>query len=215
MSLMLIVSIAAVAGCGRAAVGSGHGHSSASTSASAASTASNAQGPSAVPLYPGVHPYPGDSDGDNDGNSDENMLTPGHKASPADWRAIGAAVKRYYKIALADDGASACAMFARSLARSILIEYGRYGPAFLHGSTCAGIMSKLFRHRRIEVVAVAATQKLIDVRLEGDHGYAVLHINAPCLRGSCVLNTRKLNIANVLVQREGDSWKIDSMLATV
>lgn len=181
-------------------------------------SAATGRGPTStaqIPHYPGVRWYPGDSDGDADHNSDENMRTPGREGSPADRHAIAVAVGRYYSIALAGDGARACAMLAPALVRGIPIEYGRYGPAYLRGDTCAGVMSKLFRHERRQVVAVARTQKLLDVRLEGDHGYAALRVSLPCLKGSCVLDVRTLRIANVLVKREGDSWKIDSLLAVV
>lgn len=168
-----------------------------------------------VPNYPGVRVYPGDSDGDNDRNTDENMRTPGREGSPADRRSIATAIKRYYALALADDGARACAMLAAPLVKSTPLEYGPRAAPNSRASTCAALMSAFFRSQRREVVAVARTQRLIDVRLEGDHGYAALHVDLPCLRGSCVLYVRTIHIVNVLVTREGASWKIDSRLATV
>lgn len=168
-----------------------------------------------VPHYPGVPAYPGDSDGDNDENSDENMRTPGREGSLADWRSIASEIRRYYTTALADDGAKACGMMAARLARAIPLEYGPRRASNSRAGSCASIMSAYFRRERPEVVAVARTQKLIDVRLEGDHGYAVLHVDLPCLPGSCVLNLRTIHIANVLVAWEGASWKIDSRLASV
>jgi hypothetical protein len=168
-----------------------------------------------VPHYAGVPWYPGDSDGDNDHNAEEGMHSPGREGLPSERRAIGAAVKRYYSIALAEDAPAACTMLAASLRKSMLIDYGRYGAPYLRGKSCVEIASKLFRHERRQIVAVASTEKLIDVRLEGDHGYAALRVDLPCLPGSCVLDMRTLPIANVLVKREGESWKIDSLLAVV
>jgi hypothetical protein len=205
----------AVGACGGAKPGSGAGPKPvAATAPSNVSGAGSLSGPS-LPHYPGVKQYPGDMDGDNDRDSDEGMRTAGYEASPSDHRAIAAAVKRYYAIAVARDGKRACAMLVPSLAKAVPIDYGRYGAPYLHGKHCAPIMSKLFTHLRRLVLAVANTMKLIDVRLEGDHGYAALHVNAPCLREACVLNTRKLNLVNLLFKREGKSWKIASLLAIV
>jgi hypothetical protein len=220
LSMLAIASLAlatagslAAAGCGSAKRSSGQGAKPAAAS-TASRAASTTVASSSVPHYPGVPQFPGDSDGDNDQNSDEGMRTPGHRGSPADTRAIAAAIKRYYSVAIADDGAGACAMLAASLVKTVPIEYG-HGASYLRGKTCAVIMSKLFKHLRRQVVSVATTQRMIEVRLEGDHGYAALHVDLPCLRDACVLNARKLNVANVLVKWEGNSWKIDSLLATV
>jgi hypothetical protein len=206
------IGVAALSGCGAARKSSSEAGAAARPHPVSISTSAGSQ---SVPHYPGVRWFADDSDGDADHNSDENMLTPGHEGTPRERRAIARVVSHYYSVALADDGPAACAMLAASLATSMLIEYGRYGAPYLRGKTCAGIMSKLFRHQRRQVVAVASTEKLIDVRLEGDHGYAALHVDLPCLRGSCVLNAHTLHIANVLVERDGDTWKIDSLLAIV
>lgn len=210
----VIMGIAVLAGCGSARRSSS-GSASSTIARSRAASGANRSVSLQVPHYPGVPWFAGDSDGDNDRNADENMHTPGREGSPSERRAISDAVRRYYSTALVGNGRAACAMLARPLTTSMLVEYGRYGAPYLRGNTCTEIMSKVFRHDRRQVVAVASTQKLVDVRLEGDHGYAALHVDLPCLRGSCVLNERVLHIANVLVKREGDAWKIDSLLATV
>lgn len=212
--------VAASVGCGGEA---GRSNAPAQPGKSAATAGSVAEadvraadsGSASIPHYPGVPAYPGDSDGDADHNSDENMNTPGREGSTADRRSIAAVIKRYYETALAGDGSKACAMLAAPLVKSIPLEYGRFGAPGSRASSCPVIMSAFFKQERRQVVAVARTQKLIDVRLEGNHGYAALHVQLPCLRGSCVLDVRTIHIANVLIRREGVSWKIDSRLAIV
>lgn len=213
LSFLALALAGALAGCG----GGGKQRSSHAPAALAAhSTPTPASGSQEVPHYPGVPRYPGDSDGDNDRNSDEDMRTAGREGSPVERSLIAALVRRYYATALAGDGARACSMLAAQLARSVPLEYGRYGAPYLHGKTCPQVLSKLFVHEHRLVAAVAHSEKLIDVRLEEDHGYAALQVDAPCLPESCRLNLRTLKIANVLIKREGNgSWKIDSLLAVV
>lgn len=185
------------------------------TTVSLVASPGHASSSTSIPHFPGVRQYPGDSDGDNDGNDDEGMRTPGHEADAADLLAIAAAVKRYYTTAVAGDGARACAMLASSIFKAVPIEYGRYGAPYLHGDTCAEVLSKLFEHFHRQILTEAATLKVIAARLEGDHGYAALRTRTPCIPGRCVLDTRTLTLTKVLVKREGSLWKIESLLAQV
>ena len=67
-------------------------------------------------------------------------------------------------------------MIASSLAKGIPKDYGQApGPPYLRGGkTCAAVLSKLFAHYHAQLVADAATVKVIALRLEGGDGFAIL-----------------------------------------
>jgi hypothetical protein len=58
------------------------------------------------------------------------------------------------------------------LAELVVEEYGR--AAALRGKTCAVVLSKLFKQRLAQVRADDAMLTVSDVRVEGDHGFAML-----------------------------------------
>lgn len=216
LTLIAILPLSvALSSCGEA---KGVGASAANQAAGGtASDPSAADPPNAasVPRFPGIAQYPGDVDGDNDHNSDEHMLTPGHEANAAQVRVITATIKRYYASAVAGDGARACAMLAAPILQAVPLEDGRYGAPYLHGHTCAEVLSKLFEHFHSSIVTEAARFKVAAVRLEGDHGYAALRTHIPCIPERCVLDRRILTLTTIVIKQEGSSWKIESLLAQV
>lgn len=231
-SLLIPIAIVSLSllgvGCGQAA-GTGErspwvaSHRQRSTPARANGTAASANGTSAtgvsnsesVPRYAGVPRYPGDDDADNDHNDDENIPTFGHEASSSDRRAMVATLKRYYAAVVRNDGARACAMFTAIFRKSVPLEYGRYGAPFERGSTCGGVVSKVFRHFHRQLLIEATKMRVIDVRLEGEKGYVVVRPHAPCVREMCVLNLRELLIAKLPLRWEGGSWKVEALFLKV
>ena len=94
-----------------------------------------------------------DADKDNDfeaGYDDRNnssVLTYGHPASPSVHRAIVSLLERYYKLALAREGAKACALLYATLAEGVAEDYGSFaGPVYMRGNNCPTVMTKLFIH---------------------------------------------------------------------
>jgi hypothetical protein len=214
--LLLSVAIALLglllAGCGGArSPGRAVGKAVATRSSSSVDT----PGAETVPHYAGVPRYPYDDDADNDGNADENIPTFGHEASTADRREMVATLKRYYAIAARREGSHACALFTSGFRRTVPVDYGRYGPSFEHGSTCAAVMSKVLDHYHRELLTEARRMKVIDARLEGEKGYVVVRPHSPCVRDMCVLDTPELLIAKLFMQREGGSWKVESLFLKV
>jgi hypothetical protein len=127
---------------------------------------------------------PGDRDGDIDsvgGNGsyydsdDSGVRHFGHAASQSDRRIIAALVKRYYDVAVAGDGAKACALIDASLADSIPQELGDAGPHYLRGlNTCAEILSKMFEQNHLQLSTYAAKLQITGVRLSGTLGLVIL-----------------------------------------
>lgn len=159
--------------------------------------------------------YPNDDDADNDHNEDENIPTFGQEPSRADRRAMVTTLKRYYAVAVRREGARACSLFTAGFRKSVPIDYGRFGPSFERGSTCAAVMSKVLDHYHRELLIEARKMKVIDARLEGERGYVVVRPHSPCFRDTCVLNTRELLIAKLPMQREGGSWRVESLFLKV
>lgn len=146
-----------------------------------------------------------DNDSDNESGSyydsdDDSVRYFGHAASATDRRAITALVKRYYAVAAAENGRSACSMIASSIAKSVPEDLGRApGPPYLHGGTCAVVVSKLFFQNHRQLAIYASTLRVTGVRLIGNRGLAVL--------GFRTLPGRQIG-----VMRESGMWKIDALL---
>jgi hypothetical protein len=134
-------------------------------------------------------------------DSDDNSVRRyGHGASVADEKAITALVKRYFAAAVAQDGAAGCSMIISTLAGSVAESFGRPpGPPYLRGDTCAAVMSKVFKLNRKQLSAYAASLKVAGVRVNGDHGVAVLSFRA-------------LPARQIRVEREGALWKLEVLV---
>jgi hypothetical protein len=150
---------------------------------------------------------PKDRDNDSDNptdhyyDKDDNQIRFfGHSAGTSDRHAIITLVKRYYATAVIEDGSTACKMIIVSLARSLPEDLGRPpGPPYLRGKTCATIMSKLFKQSHRQLTAYANALKVTSVRVDGDHGVAILSFKT--------LPTRQIRLA-----REGGAWKLEGLL---
>jgi hypothetical protein len=152
---------------------------------------------------------PADRDGDSDNSSgsyydpdDNSVRRLGHAADAEDRRAIVRLVRRYFAAAVAEDGAAACSMVRRSLARAVPEDYGR-SPAqpYARGTTCAQVMSGIFKHYHRQLAAHARILAVSDVRVDPGKGVAVL-----AFRG---LPARQMGAV-----REGGAWRIRGLLDT-
>lgn len=141
-----------------------------------------------------------DSDRDPDANNDEGILGNGRAADGGELHAIATAVHDYYAAAAAEDGGRACQLMSLRFAKSVPIDYGRFGAPYMHGSTCPVVMRRLFAHEHSQLSAEASTLRVREARLEGDHGFVLLH-------------SRPLAVSKIRLRREGRSWKIESLVA--
>ncbi len=147
-----------------------------------------------------------DADKDNDfeaGYDDRNnssVLTYGHPASPSVHRAIVSLLERYYKLALAREGAKACALLYATLAEGVAEDYGSFaGPVYMRGNNCPTVMTKLFIHYHPVLAIELPKFKVRWMGLEEHYGRAVLSFGR--------LPEREIRLA-----REGHTWKVDTLL---
>lgn len=116
-------------------------------------------------------------------------------------RPLTTLVKRYFAAAVADDGARACSLIYSLYAETIVETYGQppAGPPELHGSTCAVVLSKLFRLHHGQLVAEARTLAVTGARADGNRGLVLLRFHG-------------IPAHNLEVHRERGVWKIDDIL---
>ena len=125
----------------------------------------------------------------------------GHEASASDRRAVAAAVKAYYAVALAGEGARACSMMVSTLAKSVPEDYGRPpGPSALRGKTCEMVMTKLFGQQHGLLAREVPTMKVRKVRVNGNSILAFLAFKT-------TLEPREIGL-----DRKGGVWKVGALL---
>jgi hypothetical protein len=163
------------------------------------------------------NPADKDGNGDVDGTQDEDddsstkasyrfpdgddapALAYGRAATGAEKRAIASALRRYYAVASAGDGATACSLLTSDLARSVVEDYGRgsAGPSYLRSAgSCPAVLTLLFEHSHSQL-AEAVT--VLRVRVAGNNALAIL-------------SSRKMPASMVYLARQGGRWKIESLL---
>jgi len=101
----------------------------------------------------------------------------GHEASRAQAQVIRALVKRYFAAVAANDGQRACALLYSPIARSVPEDDGKSPPAppEQRGTTCAAVMSLMFKYRRGQPTADVTAIEVTHVRIEGSEAIALLH----------------------------------------
>jgi hypothetical protein len=191
LALLAIAGLTAgIAACGDAATG---GSSDARTTTSTSSSTTD---------YAKA-----DADRDNDigashDDTNHNDLSSfGRPAGAGDERAIATVVKRYYATALNGDGAKGCSMLYSILAETAAEDYAvAGGPTYLRGATsCQAVMSALFSHFHAQLAIEVPKFGVTHVFLKGRHGLVVLSF--------ADLPERELPVI-----REGNVWKIASLL---
>ncbi len=207
----LVVSIA-IGLLGAGAVGCG-GASGGARSDSQSSPPASVPVETEASIHPDTAPagshLKGDDDIDKDlynRYDDGEARNYGHRASAADARAVGALVKRYYAAAVADAGATACALLLPRLAASVKLgetaeEVQPPAPGLppLHGMSCPRIMSLLFKEAHPQLALADASLQVLEVRVKGGHGIALLGFKTTPER-------------QLALQRDGAAWKIDALL---
>jgi hypothetical protein len=148
-----------------------------------------------------------DADKDNDGGApyddtnNDTSLNFGHEANAQETQAVTAAVKHYYAVALAENGAAGCQLLYSSFAESIAEDYGKAPPGqpYMRGTTCPAVMTLLYKHFHPQLALELPLLKVARVQLEQHHGVAVLRFG-------------KLAEREISVGREGHVWKIEALL---
>lgn len=134
----------------------------------------------------------------------------GHAANAEERQKIAALVKRYYVTAALDNGGLACSLLYSPLAKDLTLNrtvpedrYSRpASPRVLPGESCAQVTSRLYKRRHRTLAGEAATLQVIDVRVDGDHGAAVL--------GFATVAEEWIPVV-----REGAAWKLHALLAVL
>jgi hypothetical protein len=151
-----------------------------------------------------------DADRDNDvaapydDKNNDSQLDYGRPAAPAQQRAAGALLRRYYATALSGDGAAACKMIISTLAESVAEDYGHgsAGPPYLRsGTTCPGVMDLLFAHFHALLALEVPKLEVARVRVIGKHGLAILRFG-------------NLPERTIPLGQEGTRWKVRALLDT-
>ena len=128
---------------------------------------------------------------------DEHILALyGGRARPAEARTIAALVRRYYVASLAGNGASACALLNPGVVAALVATQGQTARG---SSACATAIAPLLAHQHQRLLAEnPATMVVIGVYTKPDLGLALLGFrNAP--------------ESDIVVAREGNTWRIDSI----
>ncbi len=191
-----------VCACGSAGTSSVRRASSGARAATAATTTSTSANTAPAPVNTTA-----DADKDNDlgapddDRSNNEVLGYGHAAVPSERRAIASLVERYYKAALAEDGANACSMLFSTLAEAVPEDYGQSppGPTYMHGTTCPAAVTALFKHYHRQLAIELPRLRVRSVRVDQRHGLVVLNFGA--------LPERQIS-----VEREGRIWRINTLL---
>lgn len=182
-------------GCGITACGGTSGAPRSSSGAPALANASSRVKPSA-----GYLKSDGDGDPDDRGQkqfSDDQKETLALAPSPsgAETRAIATMVRNYYAAATDEDGATGCSLLASSLATAISERQVADGGT----KTCAMSLSVLFKQQHQRMAAEEpSTMVVTGVHVSGTLGLATLGFRA-------------MPEAQIIIQREGDTWKIDAL----
>jgi hypothetical protein len=128
---------------------------------------------------------------------DSGVVTYGQSADAIDIQRVRTAIKRYYAMGSAGDGNAACADLVPHLAKSIPVDYGRFGPSYLRGaSTCGAVLTRLFERSRSDFpIPVEVT----DVRVNGNEGVALLGFTT-------------MPAGYIAIEREQGAWWVAEML---
>jgi hypothetical protein len=140
-----------------------------------------------------------DRDNDNDNNNDDaGIVGFGHAAGPADRRISVTLVTRYFAAAARGNGAEGCSLLVPTIAEAVPEDDG-HSPG-LEGKTCSVVMSKLFKRNHQSLVGKHTTLKVVDVRVEGSRGLAILEFPT-------IPETRQIT-----ERRVGNTWKLVDLL---
>lgn len=203
-SLLALVALA-LFGVGLTACGAGKDASVSVSTAGLPKEAPVSRIPTKVPPEPAKTRADADKDNDigapEDDTNNNSALNFGQAADATDTHTITALLKRYYAAAYAENGAGACQMIYSTLAESVPEDYGQSPPGqpYMRGTTCAAVLTLLFKHDHPQLAVELPKLTVTRVRLMEHHGIAILHFGT--------LPERQIPVA-----REGHLWKVEALL---
>jgi hypothetical protein len=116
---------------------------------------------------------------------------------------LTALVKGYYVAMAVHDGAEACRLMNPTLAAAIPEDYGAgAGPPYAHGTTCALVMSKIFRH-------VYQGRAPGAVRVEKITGYLLFEREGVVRTRSVLYDDGEITVSR---PNAASSWRIGSLI---
>ncbi len=147
-----------------------------------------------------------DNDGDSTGHGrydsdDASVLRFGRAANASEQAQIRPLVRTYYALAAVEDGTKACSLLYSIYAEAMPEDYGTSppGPAYARGTTCAAVLTAVFKHFHAQIAARLPKLKIPRIRVRERQGVVVLSF--------ATMPERQMHIL-----REGHVWK---MLAIV
>jgi hypothetical protein len=202
-SLLVLVTVGLL-GVGLSACGANESASSSSSPAAGPKTAPISTIPTKVPPEPVKTSADADKDydvGTPEDDTNSSVLDFGHAANTTDTRSITALIKRYYAAAYAENGAQACTMLYSTLEEVVPQDYGQSPPGqpYMRGTTCAAVLTLLFKHDHPQLALEHPRLEVAHVRLMEHHGIVILSFG-------------KLPIRQIPVAREGHTWKLSALL---
>jgi hypothetical protein len=148
------------------------------------------------------HALKRDRDNDSDNNDDDaHILSYGHAPSAAQTQEIASLVRRYYATAAGENGREACSMLYPLLSQSVAEEHGP--TSGLRSTTCAEVLTGLFKQRHRVLVAESATLKVYRIRVKGDKALTLVSF-------ATVPEVRQL-----LERRVNGTWKVAAVSDTI
>jgi hypothetical protein len=137
---------------------------------------------------------------------DRSVREYGQEAGARDLRTVVRLVRLYYKAGVAGDGARACALIYRPIAKSrdfasvVPKAYASVsGSSLFSDKSCAEVESVLFELNRRTLLAGVGDVTVASLRVKGDHGIALLAFKTMPER-------------EIAVEREHGRWRIDALL---
>jgi hypothetical protein len=155
------------------------------------------------PQRPGVKDsYDGDDK--TPGNTSENNDDQEHygrAATSSERQAATATIQSYYVAGAASNGAQACSLLIPTLVETIGGKYeAPSDPSYLHGRTCAEVMTKLFEHQHARLAKQAAGLEVTAVRIAG-HGTGIVLLAFKGIRERRYL----------AIELSGGEWKLTAL----
>lgn len=139
----------------------------------------------------GPHPTKGQRD-----NGSLFAIYPG-RAGRTEARAITTVVKRYYAASAAGEGAGACALLSAGLAKGLAADHAQ--PTQSARTTCAAAISPLLAQQHRHLIAEDPTTMMV----------TSVHLNGKL--ALVVLGFKRAPEGQILLEREGHTWKIDAL----
>jgi len=158
-------------------------------------------GASAVSRPASSHAGKIDRDNDGDNNDDDaHILAYGSVPNATEARQLKALVTGFYAAQAAANGTKACSMLDPLTAETVAEYYGRNPD--LEGSTCAKVLTKLYKREHRTLTHKSATLKIYTLRVKGNKGLALISFDAPEVR-------------QILERRIGGVWKMAALSDTI